>query len=196
MSHEDSVTEWMEALQHNDDQAAHKLWERYFQRLVRLARRQLNKTPPRGAYDEEDIALSVFNDFCLAAQDGKFPELQDRGELWSLLATITLRKARANFRRDSAQKRAAERTLDEGALGEGEALNALTSRETSPDLQVLMAEQCQTLLDQLDDDKLKQTAIWKLDGYTNEEIADRLGCARRSVQRMLKLIRSTWGTEM
>jgi DNA-directed RNA polymerase specialized sigma24 family protein len=31
-----------------------------------------------------------------------------------------------------------------------------------------------------------------MDGYTVDEIADRLGCARRTVARRLELIRKTW----
>jgi len=35
-------------------------------------------------------------------------------------------------------------------------------------------------------------ALLKMEGYTGEEIADRLGCSLRSVARKLELIRRTW----
>jgi DNA-binding CsgD family transcriptional regulator len=31
-----------------------------------------------------------------------------------------------------------------------------------------------------------------MEGYTNDEIAERLGCARRTVARRLELIRKIW----
>ena len=191
-----SVTEWVEALRRNDEQAAQKLWERYFQRLVRLARGHLRKVPPRGAYNEEDVAVSAFFDVCQAMRTGKLAELQGRDELWSLLTTVTLRKARARLRRDGAQKRSARRTIGENDLEGDEQLDAITATEIGPDLQVLTADYYQSLLELLQDENLKQTAILKLAGYTNEEIALHLGCARRSVQRKLKLIRTTWETEL
>ena len=46
-----------------------------------------------------------------------------------------------------------------------------------------------------EDDALRQVALWKMDGYTVDEIAGRLGCARRTVARRLDLIRRTWLAE-
>ena len=41
---------------------------------------------------------------------------------------------------------------------------------------------------------LQQVALWKLEGYTNEEIAgpSMLDCAPRTVERKLAVIRRTW----
>jgi DNA-directed RNA polymerase specialized sigma24 family protein len=59
----------------------------------------------------------------------------------------------------------------------------------------MMAEECRRLLDGLGDDALREVAVARMEGYTNDEIADRLGCARRTVARRLDLIRKTWMTE-
>ena len=48
---------------------------------------------PRVAADEEDVALSAFDSFCRGAQRGRFPQLDDRDNLWRLLVVITSRKA-------------------------------------------------------------------------------------------------------
>ena len=56
MTPEGSVTRWIEQLKTGDPLAAQKLWERYFQRLVGLARKKLLDAP-RQAADEEDVAL-------------------------------------------------------------------------------------------------------------------------------------------
>jgi DNA-directed RNA polymerase specialized sigma24 family protein len=44
----------------------------------------------------------------------------------------------------------------------------------------------------LPDEKAREIARLKLDGYGNDEIAERLGCTSRTVTRRLALIRSIW----
>src|SRR5262245_6241781 len=61
-----------------------------------------------------------------------------------------------------------------------------------PEFAAMMAEECQRLLDALDDDALRQVALSRMEGYTNDEIAAQLGCARRTIARRLELIRKTW----
>jgi DNA-directed RNA polymerase specialized sigma24 family protein len=55
-----------------------------------------------------------------------------------------------------------------------------------------MAESCRRLLDLLGDEQLQRIAVWRLEGHTNQEIADRLGCVVETVERRLRLIRSIW----
>ena len=43
--------------------------------------------------DEEDVALAAFERFHRAALAGRFPQLHDRGDLWRILFTLTLRAA-------------------------------------------------------------------------------------------------------
>src|SRR4051812_38496320 len=93
-----SVTLWLGALRAGDLDAAQPLWERYFARLVRLARARLHATP-RADADEEDAALSAFDSFCDGAARGRLPRLADRDELWRLLVVLTARKAAAQARR-------------------------------------------------------------------------------------------------
>jgi DNA-directed RNA polymerase specialized sigma24 family protein len=51
-------------------------------------------------------------------------------------------------------------------------------------------------MEQLDDSTLRSVATWKLEGYTDVEIAGRLGCVTRTVERKLARIRSIWANEM
>src|SRR4051794_14019304 len=87
-----SITRWLGDLRDGGDVAAQPLWERYFARLVGIARRRLTGTPC-GVADEEDAALSAFNSFVAGAKAGRFPQLNDRECLWRLLAVLTVRKA-------------------------------------------------------------------------------------------------------
>ena len=52
-----SVSAWIESLKSGDGDAARKLWQRYFEALVRLAQQRLRRAH-RGPADEEDAALT------------------------------------------------------------------------------------------------------------------------------------------
>jgi DNA-directed RNA polymerase specialized sigma24 family protein len=198
MASGESISRWLAQLQAGDRMAAQKLWERYFQRLVGLARKKLQGLPRRAA-DEEDIALSAFASFCRGTEEGRFPQLHDRDNLWRLLVTITIRKAHQLAARERCQKRGGWMVLDEAALSRlandqsGElGLEQLIASEPTPDFAAQLAEECQVLLARLEDSELQSVAQWKMEGFTNEEIAAKLGCALRSVERKLKVIRSLW----
>lgn len=198
MSDEDSVTIWIRQLKVGDAEAAEQLWNRYFARLVRLAQKRLVGTPRQMA-DEEDVALSAFNSVCMRAAEGKFPKLDDRQDLWRLLVTITVRKALAQRKYANRQKRkptgAAEMGLAQADDGV-DALQQVMGDEPSPDLAAQMAEDCRRMMDQLDDPQLRKVTQWKLEGYTNQEIAGRMGTVVRTVERKLQRIRLIWSTAL
>jgi DNA-directed RNA polymerase specialized sigma24 family protein len=192
-----SVTGWIGQLKAGDQEAAQPLWERYFDRLVRLARRKLVEGRRLGAdEDEEDAALSAFDSFCAGAARGRFPMLTDRDDLWRLLVVITARKAGAQAQRRRAQKRGGDRfrVEDLGADPEDDRLllDQIAAPDPSPEFAAMVAEEYGRLLDRLGDDELRRVAVFRLEGLTNDEIAERLGCARRTVARRLDLIRKIW----
>ena len=92
MSSPGSVSHWLGLLKAGDSTAAQPLWQRYFARLVGLARAKLRGTPRRAA-DEEDVALSAFDSFCRAAGQNRFPRLLDRDDLWQVLVMLTARSS-------------------------------------------------------------------------------------------------------
>jgi DNA-directed RNA polymerase specialized sigma24 family protein len=201
MSSAGSVTHWIDQLKAGDTLAAQKLWECYFLRLVGLARKKLGGTPRRAA-DEEDVALSVFDSLCRGAEAGRFPQLLDRDNLWQLLVAITAHKARDLARHEGRLKRGGGRVLDEAALpgpagaeAEEAGLDQVLSREPTPEFALQMAEEFQRLLDRLGDDALRAVALARMEGCTNDEIAAQLGCAPRTIDRKLQVIRSLWSQE-
>lgn len=184
MTSDGSVTRWVRDLQAGDGAAAGHLWDRFFHRMRGLARA---RAVPHGMYDEEDVALSAFAGFCRAAQEGDFARLQDRDELWRLLTTITVNKAHERARAEAALKRGGTRQAEEADF------DALPSSLLPPDLLAMMTEECQRLMGLLGDTELETVAMMRLEGYGNDEIAEQLGCTRRTVQRMLAIIRQLWG---
>jgi DNA-directed RNA polymerase specialized sigma24 family protein len=194
-SGEGSVTRWIGDLKGGDPGAARDLWQRYFETLVRIARARLRSTPC-AAEDEEDVALSAFDSFCAGAAGGRFPQLEDRDDLWRLLVTITARKASDLAERERALKRGGGKVVSAGALtladSEGAFLDEVACPLPTPEFAAMLAEECRLRLQSLPDDAQRRIALLKMEGLTNEEVADRLGCGLRSVVRKLALIRKSW----
>ena len=197
-----SVTRWLDALRGGDLDAAQPLWERYFARLVGLARARLRtRRSPGAAEDEEDAALSAFDSFCRAATEGRFPRLDDRDDLWRLLVAITERKAADQLRRARRLKRGGGRVRTEGDLAAGgpddeaAGLDRIAGPQPTPEFAAEFAEEYRRLFEVLRDEDLRRIAVSKLEGYTVDEIAAQLGCARRTVARRLELIRTLWRAE-
>jgi len=179
----DSITAWIQGLKAGDTAAAEQLWNRYFRSLVDLARSQLRAG--RAVDNDEDIALSVFKSLCLGAERGHFSQLTDRQNLWPLLVLLTARKASNARRRERQQKRGGGRPLDEIDL------ETVCGREPSPEFTAMIVENCQCLLDRLDAQG-RTIAVAKLDGDNNRQIAHKLACSVRTIERNLALIRRIW----
>jgi DNA-directed RNA polymerase specialized sigma24 family protein len=192
----ESVTHWIHQLKGGHTDAAQKLWERYFARLVGLARKKLQGSRGR-VEDEEDVALSAFASFCRGAAAGRFPQLADRDNLWPLLVRITACKAIDLVNRERRLKRGGGKVEGESALpGAGDSnppgLEQVVGDEPTPDFAAQVGEQCQRLLDQLGDDELRSIEVWKMEGYTNEEIAHKLDRAVVGIERRMRRIRMQW----
>src|SRR5262249_51266936 len=160
-------------LKAGNHEAAQKLWERYFRRLVGLARTKL-KGMPRRVADEENVALSAFDSFCRAVQHGRFPQLRDRNNLWPLLFLITKRKAIDLIQEQRAEKRGGGKLRGESALlllinstASAAGIEQVLGREPTPQFAAELAEECERLLNLLNDDRLREIAILKMEGYTD-----------------------------
>lgn len=199
---DDAVTRWIESLEGGDEDAAARLWEYCFPRMLRYASRRLPENLRR-AMDEEDVAISAFRSFCMATARGAFTELNGRDELWRLLLCITARKARARIRHETRKKRGGGKVAGESILikgqfikgsddGGGGEMAQVAGNSPSPEMLAQFTDDCQRLLDLLGDDTLKAIALLRVEGYTVDEIAQRVGCAKRSVERRLTLIRKIW----
>ena len=202
MTSNGSVTTWIGELKAGNHAAAQQLWERYFRMMVQLARARLRDGSRRAA-DEEDAALSAFDSFCRGAVAGRFPLLSDRDNLWPLLVVITARKvidARNHEKRikrgggkvrgESAWRNAADGSDHDGGI------NLVIGDEPTPAFVVELAEQTQRLLDALGSEELRKVAVWKMEGYSNQEIAAKLDCVERTVERRMKIIRGVFEREM
>lgn len=199
MASSDDFVCWISDLAAGDSIAAQRVWQEYFEKLVRFARRKLDNLPRRVA-DEEDVALSALKSFVRGVERGRFPQLTDRDDLWRILATITARKAIAEHRRHAAVKRGGGAVRGESAFLDNDeikngGIGGVLGSAPTPEFQALMTEQCANMLELLNDDTLRQVALYKLEGFSNQEISDALGRTTRQVERWLARIRDKWGRE-
>jgi RNA polymerase sigma factor (sigma-70 family) len=195
-----SVTGLIQLLRSDDksvrDMAARLIWQRYFPDLLDLARKNLDQRVRRRA-DEEDVVQSMFRSFCARQQRGDF-ELAGRDDLWRLLVTITIRKARNTTkahrreRRDIAREQVALQTASDDASCPGWALEQMDASGATPAEAAVLNESLERRLAALGDSELRQIALWRLEGYTNREIAERLDRTERLVERRLERIRTKW----
>jgi DNA-directed RNA polymerase specialized sigma24 family protein len=199
MSSDGSVTAWIVQICAGDRDATQKLWQRYFQRLVALARLKL-RGAPRGMVDEEDVALNALDSFFRGAEQGRFPRLHDRDDLWYLLLVITERKAIDLVNHEKAQKRGEGLVRHECSLARDSSVTApfdhIASPEPTPEMVAQFIDECRRLLDALEDETLRAVALAKMEGCTNKEIAQRIKRSVSAVERKLNLIRTKWKKEM
>jgi DNA-directed RNA polymerase specialized sigma24 family protein len=194
----DSVTVWIKSLKAGDAEAAQKLWRRYFESLVHLARGRL-RGAPKAMADEEDVALNAFDSFFRGAARGRYPRLDDRDDLWRLLVVITERKALDQAQHERRLKRGGGKVVASLRADDTEdspgGLAGLDEGGPTPEFAALVADECRSLMGRLRDDSLRQVAWLRMEGYTNEEVAERLGCSPRTIARKIELIRRTWSGE-
>ena len=180
-----SVTRLIRAAQSDRPSAVGPLLAVYFDRLVQLARRRLQDLPGMANYDE-DLALRSFYSVYRRLRDPQRPlQLTGRDDLWRLLATRTISRAIDLIRRHRPGEVPGEHDLEQ-----------LLTREPTPEEAAAMADECRRLLDLLDEPELRQIALWKVEGYTNEEIAARLDCVPRTIERKVSRIRLLWKHEL
>ncbi len=117
--------------------------------------------------------------------------------MWKLLVAITGMKSVDQIRRQTAKKRGGgdmqgnsviANTADEANAG----FEQFADAALSPAFLAELDEQQTVLLNALHDDVQRQIARQRLEGMSNEEIANSTGISVRSVERKIKLIREIW----
>ena len=196
MNQSPDQTHFLARLQQGDPDAAAPLWQACVHRIMAIARKKLGNAPRRIS-DEEDIAVSAFNSFCQGAKEGRFQVLENRQDLWNILAVIVTRKANRQIEFLNAQKRGPGRVRGDSVFVDTDqsacfGLDQLADDRPAAEMISMMEEEFESLLNQLYDQQLRKIALLKLEGYSNQEIADQLGRNLRSIERKLNIIRGIW----
>jgi RNA polymerase sigma factor (sigma-70 family) len=165
------------------EEAARQVFQRYFDRLRALVRAKLN-TRVRREEGTEDVVMSALGSFFRTV-----PGVPDLERVWDLLAAITCHKALKKAVWHSRRKRDYRKKLSGFAsAGEGSPLDlwdleALKLRPTTRE-----ADQLIETLEGLPEDE-RLLASWLIEGDSTGQIAQKLGCSRRTVQRRVADLR-------
>ena len=193
------VTIWLRKLEAGDPNSAGDLYQHFCCRLKNLIRGQI---PPgvRATYDADDVAVSAFHSLFLGVREQRY-QLGNRTDIWRLLLTIAERKIAKRIRFETQEKRDIRRLLQNSvfvSLSPGQqqdasgGVSSLPSYEPTPAFAAEVAETCANLLGALPDDCCRTIALLMMENYTADQVAKKLGCTRRTVQRKLLVIRRTW----
>jgi len=180
-----SVSQLIAQFREGDEAALASLHRRYWPQVVQIARRKLNDAPLRSA-DEEDVAQQAFLGLYDSVRQGRAPNLNDRHQLLALLSHIVACKAVNEIKHELAAKRGQGKVT---RLSPIEALQA--SPRATPHEEALLADCYRYYLDRLPAE-LKSFAELHLAGLTNREIAGRLDCVERTVERKVARLRTLW----
>lgn len=192
-----SVTGWIERVRFGEDTQLGPIFERYFARLQEFAKPRI-RSGSRVVSSEDDVALSVFRLFWEGLQRGSFGYVKNRGDLWSLLIRVSVRKIIDNQRRLTRRGmgRVELRACDVDAKRIDTLRNPILERlafdGNDPAHVAHVVELSQAFFERLDGDEMRNVALLKIQGYTAAEIAQEISKSTRTVERKLRIIRQTW----
>ncbi|MDB4545003.1 ECF-type sigma factor, partial [bacterium] len=155
----------------------------------------------RRVYDEQDAVQSMFLSLCQGLKADRYPDLQNRDNLWRLMLVMTGRKISKRHRFDRQLKRDNRRLLtDSYFVQNSQDRNSPnlypSAAEPTPELLAEFADTSSALIEALGTDNLKDVALLRIEGFDDCEIASRLQCSRSTVQRRLVMIRKIWEVEL
>jgi RNA polymerase sigma factor (sigma-70 family) len=181
---EEASADLMARWRQGDQEAARQLFRRYAERLYALAKSRLSSRMARHV-DPEDVVQSAYRSFFSGARAGRFA-LRRSGDLWRLLAAITLHKLRRQVERHTTGKRDVGR---EGAPADAsEAPEAAPDREPTPEEAAALLDTLESLFRGLDPAQRRMVEL-RLQGFGLDEIAAQVGRSERTVRRLLELVK-------
>ncbi|VTT99218.1 rna polymerase sigma-70 ecf-like protein : Transcription regulator LuxR OS=Rhodopirellula sallentina SM41 GN=RSSM_00164 PE=4 SV=1: Sigma70_ECF [Gemmataceae bacterium] len=162
--------------------AAHNLFDRYCEKLMRLARRRIGHRMA-SRIDPEDPVQSAFRTFFARVRSDQFT-FEGESDLFKLLVRLTVNKTLRQIAHHRAAKRDPGREAGHGPDGDG-LLDQIIAAEPQPLVQVAVMEEFERFLMQLPEFDRKVLEL-KFEGYTTAEIAGKLGSYDRKIRRVFE----------
>ena len=178
----DPISEWVRRLADGDSKAQRSIWQAYERRLKNCAKQHIKGSIGTTA-DEDDVAGMVMASLFRRMDDGRINPPEDRQQFWALLRKMTKTKSADLLRRENAIKRGA------GVVAGGSQVGSVPGSDFEPDLLMEQAERFVSMINSLGSANLKQVALLRMKNYTTDEIANKMSCSPRTVERRLALIR-------
>jgi RNA polymerase sigma factor (sigma-70 family) len=181
-THEVASAELLVRWTGGDQAAAREIFERYVDRLTRLARARLSaKLAAR--LDPDDVVMSAYRSFFVGARDGRFT-LKESGDLWRLLAEITMHKLYRAAAHHRARRRSVAKEAPQGTTADSR-FNDLISRDPAPDQVAAVADELEATLAALPPLGRRVLEL-RLRGEGVEEIAREIRRSTKTVRRWLE----------
>lgn len=189
------ISVWLQRLKSDPHgEAIEMIWERYYQQLFRFARRRLSNVPKR-SFDEDDIVSDALSNFFEGVRKERFPKLDDRNDLWKILLAITVRSVSQKIRVLKTQKRGGGNVRGDSVFASPDSsTGAGFDRVKHPGIfEETLSLEMGERLEALKNTDLVRIAEFKLQGFTNVEIAEVEKVSERTIERKLEKIREIWG---
>ena len=185
----DSI-ELFRQLNEGENRAANEIFDRYVRRLIRLTRTRIS-SQMQSRFDPEDVVQSAYRSFFVHAANDEFV-LERAGDLWRLLAGITIHKLQHQIARHSAAKRSVGRELNPLARERSSIISessyAMISTEPTPEQSIALTEELQRVLADLPT-SIRSVLVARLQGDSIDEIASSVGRSQRTVRRWIESAR-------
>ena len=171
-------------LHHDRSSAQIVVHQKFVYELVRLASSKISRKF-NGKVEPEDVVQSVFKSFFARHKDGRvYP--QNWNEMWSLLATMTVRKCYRSTEKYLSNKRSVSREISLNVNSH----HSFGVEDRLPNaMEVMIFEETLASLLEPMTDLQKQIIALKLSGFTKSEISKKVGRTERTVYRAFNVIR-------
>jgi len=177
--------ELLERFQNGDEQAASILYERHVGRLIRLAQQRISPQLGR-RIDAEDVVQSAMNSFFRGAGEGAYT-VNASGDLWPLLAAITMNKVLQKVEFHSSAKRNFQKTLSPETSSGSDI--EFPGNEPGPDAAYEVIEEIERITAGMDDIQ-RQMVEYRIQGYEFTEIAAMVSRSERTVRRVMAKVKN------
>ena len=169
-----------------DSAAAEALYHRFVSRLIGLAKKRLSHKLARRV-DAEDVVQSVYRSFFARAQEGEY-RIERAGDLWRLLAAITVNKVLRQAEFHGQQKRAVGRETSSDNLEDSfRRCTEYFAVDPGDEEAVAVAEELESLMSELPE-RDRTILEFRLNGVDVGEIARQIGRSEWTVRRSLNAL--------
>lgn len=193
LDHPADDRELVAAFKAGSEAAARELFDRYCEKLMRLARRRIGQRMATRV-DPEDVIQSAFRTFFVHVRNDDFT-FQHENDLFKLLVRLTVNKALRQIAHHRAAKRDPGRETGQGTEAT-DVLRNLTAHDPSPEVEVAVIDEFERFLEKLPDFD-RRVLEMRVQGHSSAEIAEALGTYERKIRRVLERIEAVArGSEM
>lgn len=177
----DSFNALLSRLRAGDEEAAARVFHRFADRLIVLARSRL-RPGLLHKLDPEDVLQSVFRSFFRRHRAGQLV-LDDWDSLWGVLTVMTLRKC-GHLKEYFQAARRDVRREEQGMAHALHELGRICAREPTPEEAAELTDLLESLLRDFAE-RDRRIVTLHLQGYSHAEICQEVGRAERTVQRTI-----------